>query len=239
MFIFCEKFFLEKWPRGPPGGHWNYYQIWSKSSSFNISINIVMFSVKLFKNFCFNSIFKTKKNYCKILKIRGDISDFVRNFGHFSRIFQTFLKNSIFFEIRKISFLCKKLGFIQNSTSRACVFPLHEYTKIVIYNWSKMNFWGKFLQNNLCENDNAHSPYPVRVKKWKRDLKLMKNKFKGKKVFRKNFEKIWKISKSNFCVPGALLLTLNHAGVLRRELLQSLMLLMCNVQKMLRILPKL
>ena len=57
------------------------------------------------------------------------------------------------------------------------------------------------------------------------------------------FEKFWKknekISKSNFCVPGALLLTLKHPGVLQTELLQGQMLLIYNVQKMLHILPKL
>ena len=75
-----------------------------------------------------------------------------------------------------------------------------------------------------------------KVKMWS---KIDKTRIFIPKIFLKNLKKNWKISKSNFCVPGALLLTLKHPGVLRPELLQGQMLLIYNVQKMLRILPKL
>ena len=102
-----QKMFWKKVPWPLLGVIENYYQIWSKCSLSNISINIMMLLVKLSKNFCFNSIFKIKKNYCKIWNSRKNLRiEFVRNFGYFP-YFQKFF----FFEIQKISFFLPKIRF--------------------------------------------------------------------------------------------------------------------------------
>ena len=78
---------------------------------------VLMVNIAIFQKLFFSIISsKQKKIYSKILKIRGDISDFVRNFGHFSRIFsKIFKKFKIFSKFVKSLFSAKKVGFIQQS----------------------------------------------------------------------------------------------------------------------------
>ena len=99
--------------------------------------------------------------------------------------------------------------------------------------FSEISFFEKKILMKITKSQRPQ--YGWKWKKWKCDLKLIKQEFLYQKIFWKKIEKNEKISKSNFCVPGALLSTLKHPGVLQTELLQGQMLLIYNVQKMLRI----